>query len=417
METVRFGIRGGLLLAALLLLTRPVASAPVPKEIPEGLRRQALALNDVTGDDTIKAEIKTLIAKPKEARALLDAAVTMAKDKNQPFNSNAATILANTGDKLDHFDAAQTFYRLCVDEAVKLKSGYKLAEAYLGLTGVLFRNKKYAECEKFCREFLGVEDEDAGRYRPFILPTLAQTLAQLGKKEEALKRADSYLKWRNDFEGYRLKYMVLHHFGMDKEAVQTCEQALKQIAKDNDTDAKRKADQSEALHYILSNIYIDLGDVNKATEHLQANLKVKPDDPTYNNDLGYIWADHDMNLDEAEKMIRKALDEDRKQRKSNPDLKAEDDKDNAAYLDSLGWVLYKKKQYKEAKDALLQAVKDKEGQHIEIFDHLGDIYTALGDKKEAVKAWKKGLEVVGDTKREKERKAIVEKKLKAAEEK
>ncbi len=29
--------------------------------------------------------------------------------------------------------------------------------------------------------------------------------------------------------------------------------------------------------------------------------------------VAYIWADHDMNLDEAERMVRKALDEDRKQ--------------------------------------------------------------------------------------------------------
>ena len=46
-------------------------------------------------------------------------------------------------------------------------------------------------------------------------------------------------------------------------------------------------------------------------EELQTLLKKKPNNPTYNNDLGYIWADHDMNLEESEKLIRKAIEEER----------------------------------------------------------------------------------------------------------
>ena len=66
--------------------------------------------------------------------------------------------------------------------------------------------------------------------------------------------------------------------------------------------------------------------------------------------------------------IRKALDEDRKQRKERPELGLEEDKDNAAYLDSLGWVLFKKKNLKEAKKYLLEAIQDPDGQHVEIID-------------------------------------------------
>ncbi|MCS6850151.1 MAG: tetratricopeptide repeat protein, partial [Gemmataceae bacterium] len=153
----------------------------------------------------------------------------------------------------------------------------------------------------------------------------------------------------------------------------------------------------------------------KATEHLQRLLKDKPNDPTYNNDLGYIWADHNRNLEEAERLIRKALEEDRKQRRADPDLRPEDDKDNAAYLDSLGWVLFKQKKYQEAKKYLLEAVKDKEGQHVEIYDHLGDVHMALGEKAEAMAAWKKAIESAGPSRREQQRKAAVEKKLKALE--
>src|SRR5262249_57675543 len=120
-----------------------------------------------------------------------------------------------------------------------------------------------------------------------------------------------------------------------------------------------------------------------------------------------------MNLDEAEKHIRKALEIDRKKRK-DAKVKPEEDRDNGAYLDSLGWVLYKQKKYKEAKEILLKAVEDKESQHIEIYDHLGDVYIALGDKAKAVEAWQKGLKhIIPSSKRDRERKAAVEKKIKA----
>src|SRR6202042_2310314 len=95
---------------------------------------------------------------------------------------------------------------------------------------------------------------------------------------------------------------------------------------------------------------------------LRILLKDKPDDPVYNNDLGYLLADNDRDLDQAETLIRKALDEDRKQRQANPELAPDDDRDLAAYLDSLGWVLYKQERYAEAKKCLVEAAEDEDGQ-------------------------------------------------------
>jgi predicted negative regulator of RcsB-dependent stress response len=78
----------------------------------------------------------------------------------------------------------------------------------------------------------------------------------------------------------------------------------------------------------------------------------------------------------------------------------------------MGWVLFKQKKYKEAKEFLLKAVADEDGQHLEIYDHLGDVCLALGEKAEAVKAWKKAIEVANSSKREQERKAALAKKIK-----
>jgi tetratricopeptide (TPR) repeat protein len=170
----------------------------------------------------------------------------------------------------------------------------------------------------------------------------------------------------------------------------------------------------ERCRYVLSGVLTDLNQIEKAAGELQTLLKANPENPTYNNDLGYIWADHDMNLDESEKLIRKALELEKTEREKLKEagvLDPEDDRDNPAYLDSLGWVLFKKKQYPEAKKQLLEASKTPDGQHVEILGHLGDVHMALGEKAEAIAAWKKALEVENQGRRDTSRKEIVRKKL------
>ena len=68
--------------------------------------------------------------------------------------------------------------------------------------------------------------------------------------------------------------------------------------------------------------------------------------PARNNDLGYLYAEQGKNLEKAEAMIRKALLE---------------DKSNRAYLDSLGWVLFKRGKAKEALEPLDEGRRKNEG--------------------------------------------------------
>jgi tetratricopeptide (TPR) repeat protein len=112
-------------------------------------------------------------------------------------------------------------------------------------------------------------------------------------------------------------------------------------------------------------------------------LKESPDDPTLNNFLGYQWADRNKNLDRAEEMIQKALDS---------------DDSNEAFLDSMAWVLYRKKEYQRAREYIEEALSAA-GPILPdavIRDHAGDIYSALGKKKQAVKQWRLALETYSD---------------------
>jgi Tfp pilus assembly protein PilF len=79
----------------------------------------------------------------------------------------------------------------------------------------------------------------------------------------------------------------------------------------------------------------------------------------------------------------------------------------------MGWVLFKKKDYAGAKKYLLDAVKDEDAQHVEIYDHLAEVYAALGDKDKAAATWKKALNLEDVGKRDAARKDAVKKKLEA----
>jgi tetratricopeptide (TPR) repeat protein len=383
------------------------------------LRKKALGLNEITGKAPLQGQILAMVQEPTETRKLLKVAAAMAKEKPQPFNLNATLALAAAAEDLKEVDTSAAFYKLHAEQGLKLLSGRALGTAYAGLIQLYFENKKYDEAEKACREFLGIKgDESIERLKPTIIRSLVLTLVKKGDAKEANRILDALIKdlpdnWLN----LALRAQVLHETGNAEEAAKVYQDVIDKVKNDKRLDSDDDRNYFiDKYRYVLSGVYVDLNQVDKAAEQLQALLKREPDNSTYNNDLGYIWADHDMNLDEAERLIRKALAEDRKERrKASPDLKPEQDKDNPAYLDSLGWVLFKKKQYKEAKKYLEEAVQSELGKHLEIYDHLGDVKKALGEKAAAVKAWKEGLKVAGTSARDKQRKAAVEKKVKANE--
>jgi tetratricopeptide (TPR) repeat protein len=379
----------------------------------------ALKLNEITGTSSIEGRLRQLIRDEAGTKKLIEAAVKMAKEKPQPFNYTAAFVLARAAHVNKDFAAAETFFKIASEQAMKLQSANKILQVYDGLIDLFYDNKKYDDAIKACREFLDLNNSDPtnpiNRAKPFVMERMIQSLAKKGKTDEALKLAQELVD--ADEDGWyfvKLKAEVYREVGKLDDAAKTYLDTLERISKMKDIEEERRDRFSRGVRYALSGVYVELKKIDKAAEQLQALLKKDPDNPTFNNDLGFIWADHDMNFDESEKLIRKALEEDRKQRKKIEDLPPEEDKDNPAYLDSLGWVLYKKKNYKEAKKYLLEAMEQKEGQHIEILDHLADVHMALGEKEDAIKVWEKALKLEDVSKRDKQRREDVEKKLKVA---
>jgi tetratricopeptide (TPR) repeat protein len=133
---------------------------------------------------------------------------------------------------------------------------------------------------------------------------------------------------------------------------------------------------TEFFYFQFGAAYERKGDFAEAEKQFQKCLQLKPDFAGALNYLGYMWAEHDMKLDQARDLIEKAV-------KLEPK--------SAAYLDSLGWVLYKLRRPKEALEYLLKAIEFSEEPDATVFDHLGDIYAALNQRDKAREAWQKSV--------------------------
>ena len=70
------------------------------------------------------------------------------------------------------------------------------------------------------------------------------------------------------------------------------------------------------------------------------------------------------------------------------------DADNAAYIDSLGWIYFKKGLFDQAVKYLERAVRILEDPVI--YDHLGDAYSVKGMYAEAIDKWERSLELDPD---------------------
>lgn len=124
---------------------------------------------------------------------------------------------------------------------------------------------------------------------------------------------------------------------------------------------------------------------DQATVTLERALQLDPNNISFNNDISYSWIDRGIRLKEAEQMIRFAVYRQPRQR---------------AYLDTYGWLLYKKGEFDKAKIWLLRALNSLGRDDPVVYDHLGDTFWQLGQKAEAIEYWNQADQQTADKKPE-----------------
>ena len=120
------------------------------------------------------------------------------------------------------------------------------------------------------------------------------------------------------------------------------------------------------------------GDEARSIEYLEKSLELKPDFDEALNHLGYMWAEKGRNLPRARAMIEQAL-------KAEPE--------NPAYLDSMGWVLFRLGKPAEALEWLSKARQRSTEPDATVLDHLGDAAAACGRWDLAREAWSASLKI------------------------
>ncbi len=118
----------------------------------------------------------------------------------------------------------------------------------------------------------------------------------------------------------------------------------------------------------------------EAEEVLLGILESQADHAASLNYLAYTWAEQGRNLDRALSMVQTAL---------------EQDPDNGAYLDTLGWIYFKLERYQEARPLLERAAAMVPGDAV-ILEHLGDLYRALGEPARARTFYDWAMRIGGD---------------------
>jgi tetratricopeptide (TPR) repeat protein len=235
---------------------------------------------------------------------------------------------------------------------------------------ILLKREDYAGAVSKFEKALALHDDD---------PRLYLELADLCLKSHDPERAARWLaKARGNFS--RLPELPFYE-GQVLGYLNRWKEALLAFNVSADLAAKYQPSFINADFHFQRGVAAErAGARDEALLHFRSCLALDSDYAPALNYLGYMWADQGQNLAEAEDFVRRALAR---------------EPDNTAYLDSLGWVLYRQGRYHEALVPLESAAKLSPSPDPTIHEHLGDTLSKLGRDQDAMRAWARAAALDG----------------------
>jgi tetratricopeptide (TPR) repeat protein len=240
-----------------------------------------------------------------------------------------------------------------------LATGAQSYEA-LYFLGVIAERRK--DTERALRYYSRVA---GGDYNQAAQQRVARIMTERSGTEAGLAHLDELARTQPQLapEMYSAKAGLLEYRGDTRRAGQVYDEAL--------------ARYPDSLELRLNRTFFfeRTGKEDAAIRDLRALLVERPGDSQVQNALGYTLADHNRNLPESRQLITAAL-------AQSPD--------NAATLDSMGWLLFREGKYAEALEYLKRS--SKAGADPEIDLHIGEVQWAMGEQAAARQTWAKALE-------------------------
>jgi tetratricopeptide (TPR) repeat protein len=194
----------------------------------------------------------------------------------------------------------------------------------------------------------------------------AQLLADQGKADVAIAELKQSLNGKNDRETYIAMAEVFeksHNYSEMSKALDAAEKL-----------SQDKGDKATIL-FMRGSMYEREKKYDQAEKMFRQVLETDPANASALNYLGYMLADQNVRLQEAQDLINRAV-------RIEPN--------NYAFLDSLGWVYYRLNRLDEAERQLTHSLQLM-AKDPTIHDHLGDVYFKEGKLKEAINQWQSSL--------------------------
>lgn len=157
----------------------------------------------------------------------------------------------------------------------------------------------------------------------------------------------------------------------DDSALDALRRGVSQINKQSNKDLVSD------FYAIMGDILHDKGLAEEAYAAYDSCLQWKDDNLGCLNNYAYYLSEEDRELAKAEQMSYRTV-------QAEPD--------NATFLDTYAWILFKRKKYAEAMQYINMAVDNDTTKSAVIIEHAGDIHAVNGDTDGAVKFWQQALE-------------------------
>ena len=396
---------------AALTLQRALESAPKDPELKKNLADDLLLSGQI--DDALKLFSEMAQADPRDVRLQVQLS-RIYRQKRDFVKAHAAQNRASEADpdnlevkynEVNLLEAegktADAIARLRAMLDATAKKSYSAGEQtnrvlLLDRLGDLYRmNEQFPEAVGTYREIAQLDANAGAR----VSASIVETYREAGDFRKAELEADAACKKYPDDRAVKVvRASLLADMGRTDEAAAAVKQLL-DGKHDRETNlalaqiyekAKRFKEEAEALdsaeklsdggdketvHFLRGAMYEKMNTLGPAEAEFRKVLEMNPQNANALNYLGYMLADRNLRLQEAQKLVAKAL---------------ELEPDNGAFLDSLGWVNFRMGNLEEA-EANLRRALERIKRDPTVHAHLGDVYFQQGQTKAAIAQWEMSL--------------------------
>lgn len=246
--------------------------------------------------------------------------------------------------------------------------------------------QRTAKLAHLCVQYMLSHHQPEERVRPILLRMLEiepdhiqahlQLLAYAAKRndvEEIIDICSKAIDYNPEIlEFYYYKAIGLYQTGQIAEALYTYQKAAEQITQESDTEL------ASDIYTALGDLHHEVGDTDQAYLYYDSALVYNPSNILVLNNYAYFLSEEDKELQKAEQMSLRTL-------KAEPE--------NATYLDTYAWILYKQQRYPEALINIEKALAADSTASDVLYEHAGDICYRLGDTTRALQYWQQALEL------------------------